>query len=74
VIWDFDYETDEKPPRKTARLILIYWCPDTSKINRKFVFSSTKESVKRSLVGIQTDIQASDFSGLDYDSVRKELL
>jgi cofilin len=53
---------------------LIYWCPDSCKINKKFVYSSTKEPIKRALQGIQKDIQASDISELDYDVVRKELL
>lgn len=74
VLYDFDYETDEKPPRKTNKLLLIFWCPDSSSIKKKFVFASSKESIKRSFTGIQKDIQASDLSEIDYDVVRKELL
>ena len=74
VLVDFEYETNENPPRKTSKLILFFWCPDISKINRKVVFSSTKHSVKTALTGIQKDLQASDYSDLDYENVRKEML
>ena len=74
VLVDFEYETNENPPRKTSRLVLFFWCPDNSKIQRKVVFSSTKHSVKQILSGIQKDIQASDYADLDYENVRKEML
>lgn len=74
VIYDFDYSTDEKPPRKTSKLLLIFWCPTACTINKKFLYASTKDSVRSAFTGIQKDIQASDFSDLDYDSIRKDLL
>jgi cofilin len=74
VLVDFEYETNENPPRKTSKLILFFWCPDNSKINRKVVFSSTKHSIKTALTGIQKDLQASDYSDLDYENVKKEML
>jgi cofilin len=74
VLVDFEYETNENPPRKTSKLILFFWCPDNSKINRKVVFSSTKHSIKTALTGIQKDLQASDHSDFDFENVRKEML
>jgi cofilin len=70
----FEYETDEKPPRKTDKIIMIYWCPTTTPIRRKFASASTKEAIKTACTGIQKDIQASDYSEIDYDEVRKECL
>ncbi len=71
---DFEYETDEKPPRSTNKLILIFWCPDVAKIKRKFTFSSTKDALKRNFAGIQKDFQASDISDIDFETIRKELM
>lgn len=74
VVYDFEYYTDEKPPRKTNKLILFFWCPTACSITNKFLYASTKDSVRGSFNGIQKDIQASDLSEIDFDSVRKDLL
>jgi cofilin len=74
VLIDFDYETDENPPRKTSKLVFVYWAPIIAPMKRKFTFSSTKNALKSSFTGIQKDLQPSDWSDLDKDHVRKELL
>ena len=74
VIYDFDYETDEKPPRKTSKLVLVYWAPITAPMKRKFTYSSTKNAIKSAFTGIQKDLQPSDWSELERDVLRKELL
>jgi cofilin len=74
VVYDFDYETDEKPPRKTSKLVLVYWAPITAPMKRKFTYSSTKNAIKSAFTGIQKDLQPSDWSELERDVLRKELL
>ena len=73
-MYDFDYETDEKPPRKTSKLMLICWAPVAAPMKRKFTYSSTKNAIKASFTGIQKDLQPSDWSDLDHAVIRKELL
>lgn len=74
VIYDFEYETDENPPRQTTKLILICWVPDNSPIKIKVPFSATKSEVRGALPGIQKDVQASDLSIIDFHELRKECL
>jgi len=74
VVYDFDYETDEKPSRKTSKLILIFWAPDVAPIKKKFTFSSAKDAIKKLFSGTQKDFQASDHSQVEFDYIRKELL
>ena len=72
VIWDFDYETFENPPRATSKLLLILWSPDIAPIKVKVPFTSTKNDIKAAFTGIQRDLLASDLSILDHDELRKE--
>lgn len=74
VFWDFHYETDEKPPRKTVKLIMISWCPETVNIRKRFPFAAAKDGIKNAFTGIQKEIQAGDYADVEYESVRKELL
>ena len=73
VVYDFDYETLESPPRKTSKLILIYWAPIAAPMKRKFTFSSTKGALKSAFIGIQKDLQPSDWSDLEREHLTKEI-
>jgi cofilin len=74
VVYDFDYETDEKPPRKTNKLIFVFWCPLTSGATKRFKYSSSISEVVSTLGAIQKQLQIDDYSGIDYDEIRKQLL
>ena len=70
----FVYETDEKPPRKTDRLLLIQWIPITAPMRRKFAAGNSKNDLKIACTGMQKDFIISDFSELDYDVIRKSFV
>ena len=42
--------------------------PDESKIKQKMVFASSKDALRRALVGISAEIQGTDFSEVDHQS------
>ena len=59
-LFDFEYEhqcegTTEKT--KKEKLVLMSWCPDTAKIKKKMLYSSSFDALKKCLVGIQKYIQ-----------------
>lgn len=72
VIYDFEYQTFENPPRPTRKIILISWAPDIAPIKVKVPFASSKTEIRSAFQGIQKDIQASDLSILDFEELRKE--
>ena len=72
VVYDFEYQTKENLPRDTCKLILIVWVPDIAPIKVKVPFSATKSEIKAAFTGIVKDIQASDFSILNYNELRDE--
>lgn len=42
--------------------------PDDSKIKQKMLFASSKDALRRSLVGIAVEIQGTDYSEVAYES------
>ena len=74
VIYDFEYETDENPPRKTSKIILILWVPQGCKPKKRFTYAGTKPALKSDFVGIQKDFQFGDMCELDATQIRKELV
>ena len=56
-ICDFEYDTNENPPRKTSKLVLFLWVPISTKVKRKFAFASSNDALKKAFVGIQKEIQ-----------------
>ncbi|KAF8073886.1 actin depolymerizing factor [Lyophyllum atratum] len=50
-------------------LITMIRSPDDAKIKQKMLFASSKDALRRSLVGIATEIQGTDFSEVAYESV-----
>ena len=74
VIYDFDYETDENPPRKTSNICLVCWVPITCPAKKRFTYAGTKTALKSDFQGIQKDFQFSDLCEIEYLHLRKELL
>jgi len=54
-------------------LILIVWCPDSSKIKQKMLYASSKDAVKQVCSGVQAEIQANDFDGVSVETVNDKI-
>jgi len=64
-LYDFEFEHScEGAADKTKRskLILMIWCPDTARIKKKMLYSSSFDALKQALEGIGKYIQATDMS------------
>ncbi|KIY46739.1 cofilin [Fistulina hepatica ATCC 64428] len=66
-VYDFEYEKEDAGKRN--KICFIAWSPDDAKIKKKMVFASSKDALRRSLVGVATDIQGTDMSEVSYESV-----
>merc|ERR1712046_139966 len=75
-LYDFEYEhqcqgtTDSS---KKQKLFLMSWCPDSAKIKKKMLYSSSFDALKKSLVGVHKYIQATDASEASEEAVEKQL-
>merc|ERR1712114_101505 len=75
-LYDFEYEhqcqgTTESS--KKQKLFLMAWCPDSARIKKKMLYSSSFDALKKSLVGVHKFIQATDSSEASQSEVEKQL-
>merc|ERR1711962_1281278 len=75
-LYDYEYEhqcqgTTESS--KKQKLFLMAWCPDSAKIKKKMLYSSSFDALKKSLVGVHKFIQATDLSEASEGEVEKQL-
>ncbi|XP_037444154.1 actin-depolymerizing factor 4-like, partial [Triticum dicoccoides] len=68
-VFDFDFTTPEDVPK--SRIFYIFWSPDTAKVRSKMTYASTNEKFKRTLDGIQIEMQATDPSEMSLDVIKE---
>ncbi|KAI0030350.1 hypothetical protein K488DRAFT_87845 [Vararia minispora EC-137] len=65
-VYDFEFEKDGG---KRNKITFFSWSPDDARIKDKMLFASSKDSLRRSLVGIAAEIQGTDYSEVAHESV-----
>ena len=65
-VYDFAFEVEGGTRNK---LLFIVWAPDTAKIKHKMLITGTKSEVRKKLVGIGLEVQATDASEIDEENV-----
>jgi len=75
-IYDYEYvvETQGTEASYRSKVFLVLWCPDNAKIKKKMVYSSSFDSLKKALVGIQKTIQANGEDEITEECVRKQMV
>ena len=71
-VYDFTYEKAGGEGQR-SKLCFIHWSPDTARIKSKMVSASSKETIKRALNGVGIEVQATDMSEVDYDTVLEKV-
>jgi len=75
-VFDFEYTHQcqgTSEASKKEKLFLMSWCPDSAKIKKKMLYSSSFDALKKCLVGIQKFIQATDESEASAECVEEQL-
>jgi len=66
-VYDFEYE---KPGEGQRSKIAFYsWTPDDSKVKDKMLYASSKDAIRKRLVGVGIEIQGTDLSEVSYEAV-----
>ncbi|MEV6734125.1 MULTISPECIES: actin depolymerization factor/cofilin-like domain-containing protein [unclassified Streptomyces] len=65
----YDFEFEKEGAGKRNKLTFVSWAPDTAKIKQKMVFASSKEALRKALVGIAVEIQGTEYSEVAFESV-----
>ena len=59
-LFDFEYDHQCQGTTETSKkqkLFLMSWCPDTARIKKKMLYSSSFDALKKALVGVHKYIQ-----------------
>jgi len=70
-VFDFDYEEENA---KKSKILFVLWAPDVAKVKSKMIYTSSKDAFRKKLVGIGTEIQATDPSEIAEDVVLEKVL
>jgi hypothetical protein len=70
----FDAEYKLKDGQTRQKLVFFLWSPEGAAIKQKMIYTSSKDYLKKALVGIGKEIQACDYGDLDWTSVMEVLL
>jgi len=70
---EYDHTCQGTSDQKKKKLFLMCWCPDTAKIKKKMLYSSSFDALKGALEGVQKYIQATDMAEASFDSVMEKI-
>jgi len=65
----FDFEFTAKEGGQRNKIVFILWAPDSAKVKAKMLYTSTKADFRKKLVGIATEVQATDASEIAYEAI-----
>ncbi|KAF9054936.1 actin depolymerizing factor [Hymenopellis radicata] len=65
----YDFEFEKEGEGKRNKICFYSWSPDDAKIKDKMLFASSKDALRRTLVGVALEIQGTDFSEVSFESI-----
>mmetsp|Transcript_113874 Transcript_113874/g.284844 ORF Transcript_113874/g.284844 Transcript_113874/m.284844 type:complete len:137 (+) Transcript_113874:94-504(+) len=66
---DVAYSTDEGVQQN--KLCFFFWSPDDkTTVKDRMIYASSKDAIKKKLVGVMKEVQANDPSELDFEEVK----
>merc|ERR1711935_242850 len=69
----YQYTPEGAEPQTKAKLFLLAWCPDSSAIKKKMLYSASFDALKKAFVGIAKIIQANDESEVSQAAIEEIL-
>lgn len=64
-----DLDVTTKDGRPTSKIVFLSWSPDTARIKSKMLYASSKEALKRVLMGVGIHLTATDAAELSRESI-----
>lgn len=61
-------------PRVDDGTVRMYRSPENAAVKQKMIYTSSKDTLKRALVGIGKDVQACDYGDLAWSNILEVLL
>jgi len=65
----YDFEFEKEGAGKRNKICFYSWSPDDAKVKDKMVYASSRDALRRALVGIAIEIQGTDYSEVAHETV-----
>ncbi|RUS13465.1 hypothetical protein BC937DRAFT_95268 [Endogone sp. FLAS-F59071] len=72
-VYDFEYQKTGEGEGERHKLVFYSWTPDVSKIKQKMLYASSKDALRKQLVGISTEIQGTDLDEVQFEAVLEKV-
>jgi len=69
-VFDFEFEKADGSGKRN-KICFVSWSPDNAKVRPKMTYASSKDGLRKALVGLQVELQANDIADIDYETVLK---
>jgi len=73
IVRGLEYE-DPKTKASRNKIAFFAWCPDVAKVKPKMIYASSKEELKKRLVGLACEIQGSDQGDVEFQEVVNHII
>ncbi|MFB7313061.1 actin-binding ADF family protein [Streptomyces sp. NPDC056192] len=67
VVYDLVFATADGT--RENKIVLISWCPESAKVEQRVAHSTTRNTVRNLLDGVQVYVQATVLSDVEYDEL-----
>ena len=71
-IYDVEFQEGDEGMRYMS--CFFTWSRDESQVKQKMLYASSKEALRKALVGIATEIQGTDLSEVSYEAVLEKVM
>lgn len=71
-VYDFEYEIGGGEGKR-SKIVFYTWSPDNAPVRSKMVYAASKDALRRALNGISTDVQGTDFSEVNFETVLEKV-
>lgn len=71
-VYDAEYKLKDGQTRQ--KLVFFLWSPEGAAIKQKMIYTSSKDYLRKALVGVGKEVQACDYGDLDWENVLEILL
>merc|ERR1712243_86106 len=71
--YEYKYHPDGAEAQFKSKIFLLCWCPDSSAIKKKMLYSSSFDTLKRAFVGVHKVIQANGQDEVEQSAVEEIL-
>jgi len=66
-VYDLEFEKTGAGVRN--KICFVSWSPDSAKIKSKMVYASSRDALRRALIGVAVDIQAADYDEASFEAL-----